>query len=522
MNKERSDCKGIIPPSYITDNLPLVALLLPARSSQVYIGINDDGEDETIDYSTGIDATQSPFAGRNTLMEVDDTLFDALRPSQNRAKFVGIGNFSGLGFKNTNSTRNIKIRNICLRHMRESDTVAPTRDIARGVFIVKPKVVTAGSTYGDDVTKALMKEWGEECERQRKRSEKFGQEYTTPSLESFMKWSEAKRLRSNPQQGFITGIDTESTEEEEKRKRRQERFEGDAKRERARKRGRDPDDGMEDEEEEAKEEDHNTVGKAEQGRRALNPQQAYTNEKWLGKYRVDPKIDGGDAENEMDDDKKETKVPEKIHLFCIDVAAFKQIRTHDILHHFTDYGPSYVEWLGETSVNVMFEDKFSAGRALRALGQDIPKKETKANDATEDATMEEEGETKIESEPKAEEGGEIEEGGEGVGGDDVAEKMKEEEVTDLAALGWKFCKSAIFKVKDDRFGRRGTRSRFLLRTATSQDTLEALEDVVKLKMPKGFSTDKVISGRSMREERETRRRVTRVRALGRSQVGMRM
>ena len=38
-----------------------------------------------------------------------------------------------------------------------------------------------------------------------------------------------------------------------------------------------------------------------------------------------------------------------------------------------------MEWLGETSVNVMFEDRFSAGRALRALGQDIPEKEVKEN-----------------------------------------------------------------------------------------------------------------------------------------------
>ena len=89
--------------------------------------------------------------------------------------------------------------------------------------------------------------------------------------------------------------------------------------------------------------------------------------------------------------------------------------------------------------------------------------------------------------------------------EDKAEEAKSAgECKNLGALGWKFCKSAIVKDRDDRFGRRGTRTRFLLRTATTQDTLEALEDVVKLKMPKGWSTKKVISGKSMREERERR------------------
>ncbi|GMH70819.1 hypothetical protein TrRE_jg4349, partial [Triparma retinervis] len=356
------------------------------KEGKVWIGINDDGEDEAIDYSQGLDGTCTPFIGRNTLMEVDDTIYDALRPSQNRARYVGIGNFAGLGFKNSSSAnKNVKVRNLCLRHMRPTDEITPTREISRGVFIVKPKVEGKAQTFGYDVTKALMKEWGEECERQRKRAEKFGNEYTTPSLESFMKWSEAKRLRSNPSQGFITGIDTESKEEDEKRKRRQERFERDAKRERNRKRGRDADaDEEEGEEEEGGEmkdgEDKvdaaAAAGKNQNGgREPLNPQQAYTNEKWLSKYRVDPKI--GDEEGMDEGENSERKVPEKIHLFCIDVAAFKQIRTNDILGHFRDYGPSYVEWLGETSVNVMFEDRFSAGRALRALGQEIPEKEVK-------------------------------------------------------------------------------------------------------------------------------------------------
>ena len=269
-----------------------------------------------IDYSQGLDGTCTPFIGRNTLMEVDDTIYDALRPSQNRARYVGIGNFAGLGFKNTNTNRNVKVRNLCLRHMRSTDEISPTRDISRGVFIVKPKVEGKAHTFGYDVTKALMKEWGEECERQRKRAEKFGNDYTTPNLESFMKWSEAKRLRSNPAQGFITGIDTESKEEDEKRKKRQERFERDAKRERNRKRGRDADadedEGEEGEEMKDVEKKDKATEKQTKNREPLNPQQAYTNEKWLSKYRVDPKM--GDEDGMDEGESNERKVPEKVRI----------------------------------------------------------------------------------------------------------------------------------------------------------------------------------------------------------------
>lgn len=40
--------------------------------------------------------------------------------------------------------------------------------------------------------------------------------------------------------------------------------------------------------------------------------------------------------------------------------------------YFKIYGPSYVEWLGDLSCNVLFEDKFSAIRAMQAMAQDIP------------------------------------------------------------------------------------------------------------------------------------------------------
>ena len=49
-------------------------------------------------------------------------------------------------------------------------------------------------------------------------------EYKDPDPSQFLKWSEAKRLRENPNRGFATGFDTETEEEKKKREKRKERF----------------------------------------------------------------------------------------------------------------------------------------------------------------------------------------------------------------------------------------------------------------------------------------------------------
>merc|ERR1712032_916809 len=90
--------------------------------------------------------------------------------------------------------------------------------------------------------------------------------------------------------------------------------------------------------------------------------------------------DADDNENEQEQEQqpkpKPKMVKEKIHLHSIDWAAFKQIRTDDIMSYFKDYGPSYVEWINELSCNVIFEDEFSSKRAMMKLSQDIPDTET--------------------------------------------------------------------------------------------------------------------------------------------------
>lgn len=51
-----------------------------------------------------------------------------------------------------------------------------------------------------------------------------------------------------------------------------------------------------------------------------------------------------------------------IHVFGVD-----QLSTHDVVNHFTKYGPSWCEWLNDSCCNLAFEDSFSMRRALRGL-----------------------------------------------------------------------------------------------------------------------------------------------------------
>jgi hypothetical protein len=51
-----------------------------------------------------------------------------------------------------------------------------------------------------------------------------------------------------------------------------------------------------------------------------------------------------------------------IHVFGVD-----NMSTEDIRRHFLEYGPSWIEWINDSSCNVTFEDDFTAARVLRFM-----------------------------------------------------------------------------------------------------------------------------------------------------------
>lgn len=58
--------------------------------------------------------------------------------------------------------------------------------------------------------------------------------------------------------------------------------------------------------------------------------------------------------------------PEALHAFGVDL-----LGTNEILRVFRDYGPTYVEWIDDSSCNVLFADGPSAQRALVGVGQPV-------------------------------------------------------------------------------------------------------------------------------------------------------
>ena len=59
--------------------------------------------------------------------------------------------------------------------------------------------------------------------------------------------------------------------------------------------------------------------------------------------------------------------PDAVHLYGVDV-----LSTQDCLAYFGDYGPTFVEWLDDSSCNVLFEDAGTAKRAIAGCGRPLP------------------------------------------------------------------------------------------------------------------------------------------------------
>jgi len=509
--------------------------------------------------------------GKRCVGTMDDSMYDMLRSGVDAAKYVGIGN-SAL----QRNARDVRVRNVAVMSIPPHFGLdgVPIEEGGKFVNVMDTEYGGRGDrTLGGVVpTDAeLLTEYEKERSKARARAAKFGVEYKEPAPDAFLKWSEARRLRANPEKGFITGIDTFSATEKAKAKARKERF---AREERKRKGlpENPPEEGDDDnvdsnpqggEEEGMEEDDKDDVAEWEKTKRDPLPvEQAWENWKMVERFRVDPPTGlfaGGDGSGEIvlsgsfsndiwhgngggdladgSDGETETKefipkkvwiVPTKIHIFSVDWAPFKQIRTDDLLSYFRDYGPSYVEWLGELSCNVLFEDKHSAARAFQALSQELPSpppefaiqkpspQEEAAEDTEEANTMEEtkdgpdnDGVEREKGSMDTAEGDDIE--------DNSKQQQEEEPLPDFGGMGWRFCKWTVRKVSNDRHGRRGTRARVLMRLATSMDVLDE-RPTEWPKPPPGFSTKRVLmpwhdfsgkrrhSHRHGGERRDTKRR----------------
>lgn len=320
--------------------------------------------------------------------------------------------------------------------------------------------------------RVLMEEYKKECATRKARAARYGTEYSEPPMDAFLPWSKAKRLRENHDKGFITGLDVMDPKEVAKQEARKARFADAAW-------GSGPQPGNNDEGDGSQSPNRfgataataatdTTLGSSSSSKPDLAIEQAWDKEVLTRPFRTDPpkylwrkgnnphgSVDGVKQPDRdesimeesdpfaMEKPKLATLVPEKVHVFAIDWAAFKQIRNNDVMAHFASYGPSYVEWLGDLSCNVCFEDQYTASRALFKLSNEIPSPPPDGVSNTQSDNVDyKDGATTADPPP------------------------------DLGRMTWRLGKQAIRKMVNDRHGRRGTTARILMRPATSQDILQ--------------------------------------------------
>jgi len=558
--------------------VPTPQICTPHLFSSYWIALHDRGK-----LSVGL----GNVPGQDCVATLDDTLYHALRSGVDAVRYVGIGN-SALG----RNARSLKVRNLRLMPLPEcfgdanggGDTSIRLTDWSimsganrangDGMVDEEGNAIAGGTpvdipehtgTTGKDAS--LWIEYQQQCHKAKLRAEKFGTEYRQPPPDAFFKWSEARRLRANPERGFVTGLDILSPEEREKARKRKERFDEEdirfgvtpggvggeaatAADNRTQASGGGPDDAETQHSGDAitvySEWDASTIAtygtNYDRQNQVLPIKQAWDHFDLVKRHRVDPPPSlqsitsysapaAAASKKEEEDDSKmaadstaddealprdkdagSAPVPvlEKIHMFAIDWAAFKQIRTDDIMAYFADYGPSYVEWLGELSCNVLFEDKFTSSRAIEAMSRLIPHPkevfqaedmedviDTTAvdkemdDDITVTATTAADANVKQEEQQQEKSATTTPTQQQQTLHKEDDELLEEELAVDLGSMGWKFCNRPIRKIQSNRFGRKGTRSRCLMRVATSLDVLDD-RPTSWPKPPPGFTTMRVL------------------------------
>ncbi|CAL8462820.1 g2354 [Coccomyxa elongata] len=207
-------------------------------------------------------------------------------------------------------------------------------------------VVFEGTTVSDSVIEA-------EKEAHRRRAERFGTEYIDPSKRSDLRMEFRKQRFKK--EGFKTGLDLFDEEEVARMQVRAQRFQ--------------------------------TELKLPEYRPAELPEDEVKKQQRAARFGVEYTADKG-ALMDIDvlEERKEhgwdiPRRPEAIHLYGVDCMS-----TADCLSYFSDYGPTFVEWIDDSSCNVLFEDDYTAKRALVGRGKPLPPDNTAPDTAGLDPT----------------------------------------------------------------------------------------------------------------------------------------
>eukprot|EP00743_Colponemidia_sp_Colp-15_P001432 GILK01001570.1.p1 GENE.GILK01001570.1~~GILK01001570.1.p1 ORF type:complete len:443 (-),score=66.71 GILK01001570.1:170-1465(-) len=187
-----------------------------------------------------------------------------------------------------------------------------------------------------------------ERQKHERRAQKFGVDLQEPNPKLYMHPSELKKASLNKQPGFITGIDLFSEEERRKREARAAKY------------------GVDQDSEFAP---------------SLRDREQKKNRAQRFNLQIEDQLQDG-MELDHWTERKEAVATAPVRNNAVHVFGVDLMSTKDVLGYFREYGPSWVEWIDDSSCNVEFEDEFSARRAFEnltlPLGMDEQQAETSA------------------------------------------------------------------------------------------------------------------------------------------------
>jgi len=219
-----------------------------------------------------------------------------------------------------------------------------TMTAPEGTGDIAAQVIANESTEAVSGAQAIFdSQYEAEKEKNRKRAERFQLDYVEPS-----KTKVFGVKRAAVQQGFATGFDLTTDEEQKKRAARAARFAGMV----------DP-------------------GPAENPDLLAERAEAFEEEEKrkarAAKFGVEfTEMDEGLEDGLLEEAKEASNMAEQrmnaVHVYGVD-----KMSTGNIMSCFSGYGPSWVEWINDSSCNVVFEDDPSAARVLFTLA--LPEKD---------------------------------------------------------------------------------------------------------------------------------------------------
>ena len=232
---------------------------------------------------------------------------------------------------------------------------APLQDLQEAVPVPVPVPVPLGF---EDIASAAQLE----ADKHRARAERFNSEYVPPKDERLLNevntWQAEQRERySRKGDAFVTGIDFASPDEIQKREARAAKY-GVTAEPTPTPAGPAPGIPHADDPEEA--------ARRKMREERFGPMESAPEPTMASAAPDDDGMDVDTLEPPREPPAHEAIRPDAVHLYGVDM-----LNNNEVLSYFLSYGPSYVEWIDDSSCNVVFPDAGGCARALAGRGKPI-------------------------------------------------------------------------------------------------------------------------------------------------------